>query len=347
MIQMRQTLALLKFVVALSILFAVSVRAETADMTVDGADALSWLKKIQSAAQKLNYSGTFVYQQGSQMRTSRITHLQDGRNEVEKLEILDGKPREYIRTNEEVVCYVPDTKTLLVEKRVTQDVFPAILAANPADLTEFYQVRKGETGRVAGHDCQAIVLEPKDRLRYGYKLWADKSTGLLLRAQTLNEKREVVEQIAFTQITIGNIDRSRAKPSFSNTSDWRVENAVMSQGNLLGWTVKSLPPGFKKIREVKRMVSDAPAAANDTTIGARVSATSNQREVSQIVFSDGLAAISVFIEPGTYSRTEGSLQQGALNIIGKRHGDYWLTVVGEVPSAAIKQVANSIEFKSK
>lgn len=279
------------------------------------------------------------------MRTSRITHLLDGKNEIEKLEVLDGKPREYIRTNDEVICYVPESKTLQVEKRMMQDVFPAILAAHPGEIDAFYGVKKDETGRVAGRDCQAILLEPKDNMRYGYRLWADKSTGLLLRAQTLNEKREVIEQISFTQISIGSVDRASAKSSFPDTNGWRIENTLTDQASLSGWTVKTLPPGFKKIREVKRLVSDVAAA------GAASSAVAPgkpaQREVSQIVFSDGLAAISVFIEPSSQSRTEGSLQQGALNIVGKRQGDYWLTIVGEVPSAAIRQVANSIEFKSK
>jgi len=341
MIHMRQTFVLFKFVVALSTFMGSSAYAENPDSLSDGREAQLWLKKIQSAAQKLNYSGTFVYQQASQMRTTRITHVLDGKNEIEKLEILDGKPREYIRNNEEVICYVPEAKTLLVEKHVTQDVFPAILAANPADLSEFYNVRKAETGRIAGYECQAIVLEPKDALRYGYKLWAEKSSGLLLRAQTLNDKREAVEQIAFTQVSIGKIDRNLVKPSFANTNGWRMENALMSQVSPSGWEVKSLPPGFRKVREVKRMVSDATSGVSSGV------PTSGQREVSQIVFSDGLAAISVFIEPGSQSRTEGSLQQGALNIVGKRQGDYWLTIVGEVPATAIRQVANSIEFKSK
>ena len=344
MILMRQTLALLRFVVVTSFfLIGFSASAESPDAQHTERDALSWLKKIQSAAQKLNYSGTFVYQQGSQMRTSRITHLLEGKNELEKLEVLDGKPREYIRTNNEVICYVPEAKTLLVEKRVTNDVFPAILAANPVSVSEFYSVKMDVIGRVAGRECQAIVLEPKDNMRYGYRLWADKASGLLLRAQTLNEKREVIEQIAFAQISIGNVDRTRVKPSFTDTSDWRVENAVMSQTNLSGWTVKSLPSGFRKIREVKRLVSDATAAP----AALSASGVPAYREVSHMVFSDGLAAISVFIEPGSQSRTEGSMQQGALNIVGKRQGDYWLTIVGEVPSAAIRQVANSIEFKSQ
>lgn len=345
---MRQTIAFFRFVAAVSIFFACSAYAESSERTIEAQDARAWLKKIQVAAQRLNYSGTFVYQQANQMRTSRITHLLDGKNEIEKLEILDGSPREYLRNNEEVICYVPDAKTVVIEKRVTQDVFPAILAVDPTDLGAYYNLKKGETGRIAGHDCQAILLEPKDDLRYGYKLWADKSTGLLLRAQTLDEKREVVEQISFTQISIGNIDRSRAKPSFPNTANWRVENAVMSQVDLSGWAVKSLPRGFKKIREVKRIVSESSTATVSSPASkGRSAIPEKEREVSQIVFSDGIAAISVFIEPESHSRTEGSMQQGALNVIGKRHGDFWLTIVGEVPLAAIKQVANSIEFKSK
>lgn len=276
------------------------------------------------------------------MRTSRITHVHDGRNEVEKLEILDGKPREYMRNNDEVICYVPETRTLLIEKRVTRDIFPAILDADLSDLSEFYDVKKGAPGRIAGQDCQTVVLVPRDNLRYGYKLWADKATGLLLRAQTLNDKQDVIEQIAFTQVSIGNIDRSSVKSSYPNTAGWHVENAVMSQVTPSGWTVGALPPGFSKIREVKRMVSDTPAANS-----SQAKASPTEREVLQLVFSDGMAAISVFIEPGSRSRTEGSMQQGALNIVGKRQGDYWITIVGEVPQTAIRQVANSIEFKPK
>lgn len=335
---MRRVPVFLQFVFVVGVAFASSYVQGT-ESANDSEDARTLLKRIQYAGQRLNYSGTFVYQQGNQMRTSRITHLLEGRNELEKLEILDGKPREYIRRGEEITCYVPESKTVLVEKRVVQDAFPAILAANPADLFEHYNLKKGETGRVAGFNCQAVVLEPKDNLRYGYKLWADKSSGLLLRAQTLNDKGEIVEQIAFAQVVIGNIDRNGVKSSVANTSGWHVENAVMSQINLAGWAVKSIPPGFKKVRELRRLVSNAGTSGE--------AADGQNREVSQIVFSDGLAAISIFIEPGSQSRTEGSMQQGALNIIGERLGDYWLTIVGEVPFVALKQVADSIEFNPK
>lgn len=337
---MQQTLGIFRLFILCSSFIAFTSHAESVDPASVQRDTQAWLKKIQSSAQKLSYSGTFVYQQGNQVRTSRITHILNGKNEFEKLEILDGKPREYIRNNEEIVCYSPDSKSIRVETRVTKDVFPAIVGANPTELAEHYNLKMGETGRVAGFDCQAIILEPKDKLRYGYKLWSEKSTGLLLKAQTLNEKTDVVEQIAFTQLVIGHVDPSRVKTSFKNTQGWRVENAVMSETNLSGWSVKAMPAGFKKIREMKRLITDTPANAPSEN------APSTQREVAQIVYSDGLAAISVFIEPATQSRTEGSMQQGAMNIVGKRQGEHWLTVVGEVPAAAIKQVANSIEFKS-
>lgn len=340
---MRQTPGLSKFIAFLLLSFiAVSVQAQSADATAtaDKREAQSWLKKIQAAAVQFSYSGTFVYQQGEQFRTSRITHVKSGKNEYEKLEVLDGKPREYIRTNDEIICYVPDSKTLLVEKRVTQEVFPALPNANPTKLGDYYRLKLGGAGRVAGYAAQTILLEPRDNLRYGYRLWAEKKTGLLLRAQTLNEKGDVVEQISFTQIEIGRIELSRTRSSIANTQGWHIERAAMESANLSGWSVKAMPPGFRKIREVKRLVTNG---ANNTRPGSHAS---QQREMAQMVYSDGLAAISIFIEPGSASRTEGFMQQGAMNIAGKRQGDFWLTIVGEVPAVAIKQVANSIEFKT-
>lgn len=110
--------------------------------------------------------------------------------------------------------------------------------------------------------------------------------------------------------------------------------------NIPEWEVKWVPPGFKKIREMKRLVSDNSASA----VAHDKKTTAAQREIKQIVFSDGLAAISVFIEPSTQSRTEGVYQQGAMSILGKRQGDFWLTIVGEVPVNSIMQLANSIEY---
>jgi sigma-E factor negative regulatory protein RseB len=306
------------------------VRAEP-DPLVEQRDALTWLKKIQTAARHVNYAGTFVYQEANQVRTSRITHFWDGKNEMQKLEILDGKPREFIRVNDDVSCYVPDAKLVLVEKKAGTELFHSMLPANFLDQAGNYHLKGGEPGRVAGFDCHAVVLEPKDNLRYGYKLCAEQNSGLLLRAQTVNERNEVLEQIIFTDLAIGAVDKSKVKTSYPNTHGWRVENTMVSQMPSSGWRVNWVPPGFKKSREMRRQVGD-PA---------------NGRELVQMVFSDGVASISVFIELASPLRTEGSAQQGAINVTSKRQGEYLFTVVGEVPAAAIKQVANSIEHKSK
>jgi sigma-E factor negative regulatory protein RseB len=333
---------MLECIAIVAMAFVHSAQANPSGGGDENNDAQRLLHKMQYAAHKVNFSGILVYQQGSQVRTSRITHLHDGKNEFEKLEVLDGTPREYLRKNDEIVCYLPDVHTLLIEKKIAHDVFPAIFAANPTELTQFYEIKRGHTQRIAGHETQEVVLEPKDNLRYGYRLAAEKTTGLLLRAQTINENNDVVEQITFTQLEIGNINRARVRPTFQNVSGWHIENSAMGQAPATGWSVKNTPPGFKKIREMKRMIVDLGATSSSTT-----NSPAGSHEVVQMVYSDGVAAISVFIEPGARSKIEGFSQQGALNIAGKRQGDFWLTIVGEVPATAIRQVANSIEFKTR
>jgi sigma-E factor negative regulatory protein RseB len=307
--------------------------------TNEERDLLKMLQQVQSAAKKTSYSGTFVYQQGNQIRTSRITHGFDADVEIEKLEILDGKPREYIRRNGEVSCYLPESKLIQVEKNLSQEEFPALLNQNVHLLPESYIVKKAQMSRVAGLECQVLSLQPKDNMRYGFRLCVEKNSGLLLGIQTLNPQNDVIEQIAFTQVSLGDVDKSKLKPSFANVSQWKTENMTLQANVNSGWVVKNLPAGFKKTLETRRFI---PISANAS--GTDVNQTKSH-QVVQLMFSDGLSTISVFVEPDTGGRTEGSLQQGAMTIMGKRLGDSWLTVVGEVPNAAIKQVINSIQFK--
>ncbi len=302
-------------------------------------DVLKLLQATQLAAKKLSYSGTFVYQQGNQIRTSRITHGFDADVEVEKLEILDGKPREYIRRNGEVSCYLPGSKTIQVEKNLSQEAFPALLGEQARLLPLSYVIKKAQMSRVAGTECQVLSLQPKDEFRYGFRVCLEKNSGLLLGVQTMNARNEVIEQIAFTQIAIGELDKSRFKPTYTNLSQWKTENLTVLANVNSGWYVKALPSGFKKTLETKRIIPiSGSAASNEAT-------QTKAHQAIQMMFSDGLSTISVFIEPDSGDRTEGSLQQGAMTIMGRRQGEYWLTVVGEVPQAAIKQVINSIQFK--
>ncbi len=114
------------------------------------ARILVQLQKMQSAAQRLDYSGSFVYRQASLISPSRVTHILVGKNELEKREVLDGKPREYLRNNEDAACYLPEAKAGVMERRVTLDVFPAILDVRPEALDSHYQLSAGLDERVAG-----------------------------------------------------------------------------------------------------------------------------------------------------------------------------------------------------
>jgi len=218
-------------------------------------DVQALLQKIQIASKKMNYVGTFVFQQNDQLISSQIFHRYELGDEEEKIEKLDGRRREYIRHNEDIVSYQPDTKTLRTEKRQAQDMFPAVLAFNGANLNEHYQFKLAEVARVAGIDCRMVIIEPKDTLRYGYRLCAAIPNNLMLLAQTTDLNNQVLEQIAFTSLTFGPVDEINLKTSFSDISDWKTVRGAVAVSTESGWMVKVLPAGFKKIREVRRLLN--------------------------------------------------------------------------------------------
>ena len=294
------------------------------------ADAMALLRKIYQATEKLSYSGTFVYQQGERVETSSITRLAGPGGEIERVEVLDGMPREIIRTRDTVRCYLPESQTVKVERRTDTRAFPAMLPERVSDLSRNYTITRGETARIAGFDCVSVVLTPKDELRYGYKLWSDVNSGMLLKARIFNRKGETVEQFSFVQLAMGNVPRDRVKVR-NAAQNWRVEDAAVAPANLglAGWSVGAELPGFRKIIEVTRKLSDA-------------------RPAGQMVYSDGLAAVSVFIEPMA-GRAEavrpGPSSLGAFQIYTREVANHVVTVVGEAPAASVQRIAAGVEFR--
>lgn len=290
-------------------------------------DAAAWLDRAAEAAQKQNYVGTIVYQHGGRFETSRLTHLNDQGREFEKLVNLDGPAREVIRMNGEVRCYYPDTKVIRVEPRTFRNAFPSLSPQQQAALTDFYTFRKAERERVAGMETQAWIFEPKDGLRYGHKFWADPDSGLLVKARIFDERNETVEQFTFTEVSIGvKIDRDQVKPSWPVTPpDWKVRQSGPSEdAKDTGWTVTRPPPGFVKIVDGYRRLRDA-------------------RQVVHIVYSDGLVAVSIFIEPiGAIPHSFGVSRQGGINVVSRQQDDNIVTVLGEVPAATVRQIAHSV-----
>jgi sigma-E factor negative regulatory protein RseB len=292
-------------------------------------DAAQWLARVAQAARTLNYVGTVVYQYGGRVETSRLIHLNEDGQEWEKLVSLDGPAREIIRTSGEVRCYYPDAKIVRVEPRTFRNVFPSLSAEQIRNLSQFYDFRIVTGERIAGHTAHVVTFEPKDGLRYGHKFWSDATTGLLLKARLVNEKGEVVEQFAFTDLTVNvKIDRDMVKPSWATLPpDWQVKQA--SGGEMVphdtGWSVSKLPPGFTKIMEGFRPLRG------------------KREPIAHIVYSDGLVAISVFVEPAAAAAAPPGLsQQGGLNVYSTKSDDYLVTVLGEAPPATVRLIAQSV-----
>lgn len=296
-------------------------------------DPLAWLGRIASAAQRLNYVGTFSYQTGKRIETSRIMHVVDAQGEYERLEVLDGSPREVIRSNGEVRCLLPDQRTVIIDRPGDRRAFPARLPASIGVLAENYRIRKGEFGRVAGHEAQQIVLEPKDDLRFGHVLWADAQSGLLLKARMVDERGETVEQFVFNDVQIGvELTRERVASRQTVANDWKIVQAGGSplREDELPWVLRAPLPGFQQSSVMRRQLGRAHA------------------EAVHIVYSDGISTVSAFIEPisaGSQSAA-GEFSSGATNIYKRQLDGHLITVLGEVPQRTLRRLGDAIERKA-
>ena len=289
-----------------------------------------WLQAIQDAARHQSFSGTIVYQRGDEVHASRVVQSYDGTELRERVLTLDGQQREFIRTGDEVQCLYPQLHRIVVEHGAAR-AFPSLADTQPADVLAHYEVRRQGSERVAGRNCNVLELAPRDKFRYGYRLCVEPASGLLFKAQTLDTARAVLEQIAFTDVRVGEpIDPARLKASWS-TAGWTTERQQSRTTQLRqhGWSITA-PSGFRRLAEVVRHL-----------VGAGDSAP---RPALQAVYSDGLATVSVFIEPGAplLEKPEAPQQRGPVTAFSRQVGDTRVTVVGEVPPSTVRSIAESV-----
>jgi sigma-E factor negative regulatory protein RseB len=289
---------------------------------------IQWLRTVGTAAQHANYTGTIVYMRGDEARSSHIVHFFDGATPRERVLTLDGRPREFIRQGEEVRCLYPKLQRVVIEHGGPRTTFPSLGQIDRNGVLQHYSLTVGDMERVAGIDCRMLQLAPRDSLRYGYKLCVEPNSGLLLKIQVLGGSDEVIEQIAFSDVRIGgSISPADLRPSWS-TVGWEVVRHPSHQIELSrqGWSVTA-PEGFQMLTEVER----------------RLGNESNQ--VLQAVYSDGLATVSVFIEPGAARADPEPVQHhGPSSAFMRRVGDARVTVVGEVPPQTAESIADSVRF---
>lgn len=297
-------------------------------------DGLYWLGRVLTATREQNYSGTFVYRNGLHVETSRITHVVEQGRELERLEVLDGSPREVIRSQDELKCYLPENRTLIIEKRnaLQRSSFPVMLPTSLVGLNQYYTISKGRQARVADREAQVILIEPRDELRYGHRFWIDKQSGLLLQAGMLNERGDMVETLVFTQLTTGQaVSQGALQPRFaSQSADWRVVNVESSEAPGIdeAWRFRTVLPGFRKLAGLRRT---GQGQAGNT----------------HLIYTDGLASISIFIGPLTEKIEPGPSTLGVTNVYKRRLNDHLIVVMGEVPAAALQHFAEGIEAVGK
>lgn len=294
-------------------------------------DAHAWLMKMERAARSLDYEGVFVYQQGNVLESMRIVHSVNDGVVRERLVSLTGATREIVRNEREVQCYLPDENSVFIEHRTAESkTFPAILPERLSDLEKSYALQLGPGARVAGRDAQTILIKPKDSYRYGYRLWADKATGLLLKASLLDERGKTIEQFMFTAIRPGvAIPPAELQPQQAfKGRPGEVQDQAVETNQDPAWKVEELPPGFKLSAFLTRRLAK------------------QDRSIEHLIFSDGLAAVSVFVEKtqeGAGSpASRATRQMGAVHAYGKVVEDYQITVVGEVPAVTVNMIGRSV-----
>ena len=290
-----------------------------------------WLERMSDALHELRYEGVFVYQHGDRLRAMRILHDTDSTGERERLVALDGVQREVIRNDDQVTCILPDRTSFVLERRAPGRTFPPVMPHRDAQLDRHYAFELGEQGRIAGRTTQEVRLEPRDDFRYGYRFHLDDATGMLLQSELVDGDGEVVERLMFTSIEFRDrIDPTALEPGIEGEEFMWYQHGREGAPSFPGeprWEATSLPPGFEREDYRRHRAGEAGTP------------------VEQLVFSDGLASVSVFMEPaGAVSAPlRGHSSRGAVNAYGRGVGDTRITVVGEVPRAAVERIARGMQ----
>ncbi|WP_439114417.1 MucB/RseB C-terminal domain-containing protein [Hydrogenophaga sp.] len=321
--------------VALVAGFCVPLQAQTTPLaTSESRSVNEWLMRMHEASRQRAYMGTLVVSAGSSMSASRIWHVCDGEQQMERVDTLTGAPRTTIRRNNEVITFVPETKTAWVEKRESLGLFPELLRTPSNVIPEFYGVNEVGTERVAGYLADVVEIQPKDALRFGFRIWSEKKTGLVVKLQTLGEQGAVLEQVAFSELQLdAPVSMGKLTRLMKDTKGYDVQRPVLKKttAEAEGWRLKEPVPGFLPMSCHTREVPEAAAGGASAPM--------------QWVFSDGLASVSLFVEPYDDQRhgKEKATVSGATHSLTRRVGAYWLTALGEVPTATLRRFAYALE----
>jgi len=305
-------------------LWSVPVTADDGLPSVNELTPRQWLKKMQMAATEQDYKGTFVFMRGAMSSTMSVVHRFQNGIERELLKQLDGEMGEIIRNGAEVVCVFPDHRTVQLEQSKYSNSIVQTFASFMPDQSE-YELSVMDDGRIVERPCVQIHVAAMDEDRYSYRLWLDKETGLLLKSSLMDQNGKVLERLHYTEVEFpDSISESELKGmntggvvTHEMISD--LSNGVKLRSDLM-WTTGWSPKGYKKV---------------------------NSDGASVMVYSDGLATYSIFIEElKDDAMPEGAVQVGATIAYSYQRkvnsGQYNVTVMGEIPAMTAMKVAESV-----
>ena len=305
-------------------------------------DAWLNLQKSAYAARELNYQGVFVYQNGKQKSSVQITHMNTAGREMTRNVVLDNNtqapssqanhPHEVYSQGNDIVIMRQKNQKMVIEKRRGQNLFPAMLPTDLRAIKASYNATLGHKEYIAGREAQVIDLVSNDALRYSYKIWTDTEYGLLLKMTLVDSKNKTLEQIEFTQLsTLNSQDVNWFQPKIDVSKSYEMQDKTAVNHVDSDWIVAELPIGYVKVDHRALVVPG------------------KSTPVDQMIFSDGISSVSVFIEPlnkGTRPKT-GRMGIGSTNVCAHVLDGYQITVVGEVPPETVMQIAKAVSFKKQ
>lgn len=337
-------LALFLWVQSATDFIAVQAKPQTSPQAANATPAAveaksinDWLLRLHEASKRRSYIGTYVVSSGGQMQSAKIWHVGEGTQQVERVESLTGAPRSTFRHNEKVVTFMPEQKVVRSEKREVTGSFPGLVQSADHQIAEFYKLKAEGVERIAGLESDVVLLIPKDAVRFGYRVWTEQKQGLVVKLQTLDADGRVLEQAAFSELQLdAPVKMEKLLQMMGKVEGYRVDVPALlkTTASAEGWKLTTQVPGFKPMNCYKRPMAGASAAAVVD-------------EPMQWVFSDGLASVSLFVEPFDRQRhiKETAMSMGATHTITRQLGNYWLTALGEVPMSTLKQFASGLERK--
>ncbi len=298
------------------------------------APTARWLDRIRDAARNVSYQGTMTYSAGGAVSSSRVAHYCNGRDRYERVEGLDGRIRQQYRVNDQVVTLWPAARLAVIEQHEATSDFPALPPAVPGTL-DHYELRPVGTERVSGLLADVLLLAPRDQRRFAQRQWAHRDSGLMLRLDVLAAHGDVLETSAFTDVVLDpKAELESVRGPIKRLEGWKVVRPKVVKTRLEdeGWELSHPVPGFEPVECLRRPL-DSNGAESSPAV-----------QVLQTVFSDGLAQVSVFVEPYDAQRHKPVRSAlGATHTLMSRRGEWWLTVMGEVPMSTVQRFESALQ----